>query len=74
VLPGAGFQVGAAVLQVNLRDLQIHFGVLHSLIFSGQQALRGSPVVRSQTLAFAGMGVETVKRVAQAAINQPIAF
>jgi len=69
ILPSSAGQRRVAVLQINLRDLQIHFRMLHGFIFGIHQTLGFDGVARSQALPFFGVGVKTAIGVATAAIN-----
>jgi hypothetical protein len=57
------------VLQVNLRDLQIHSSVPDCFILGVNQSLRFLGVAGAETFAFVGLGVEAVIRITASAIH-----
>ena len=74
VLPSTGGQRGVAVLQINLRDLQVHLRVMHGFVFGVNEALGFVGVAGAEALPPLGVGVKTIIGIADSAINQTIAL
>ena len=69
LLPGERCQRGVAVLQIDLRDLQVHADMKHGFILGVNESLRLGLVADAKALALVEVDVETIVRVADSAIN-----
>ena len=69
-----GVDCGVCVLQIDLGDLQIHADMEDGFVFGVNHPLRLVLVAKAKALALVEMRVKTIIGVADAAINQTIAF
>ena len=62
------------MLQIDLRDLQIHSDVQDGFVLGVDEALSLGLIAGAKALAFVNVGVEAVEHIPAAAINETITF
>ena len=69
LLPSPRCHRRVAVLQIDLRDLQVHGYMADGFVLGINEALGFARIVDAQALPLFGVGVETVISIADAAID-----